>query len=93
MGLVAELHDFMRFDSARGLMAFLGLVPSEFSSAESQRRGAITKAGNRHARRLLIEAAWHYRHHPNASSLKRRLHRRSTACSPKAGDLAAPSAP
>ena len=72
MGLVAELHDFMRFDSPRGLMAFLGLVPSEFSSAESQRRGAITKAGNRHARRLLIEAAWHYRHRPNASSLKRR---------------------
>ena len=53
MGLVAELHDFMRFDSARGLMAFLGLVPSELSSADSQRRGAITKAGNRHARRLL----------------------------------------
>jgi len=72
MGLVAELHDFMRFDSARGLMAFLGLVPSEFSSADSQRRGAITKAGNRHARRLLIEASWHYRHHPNAASLKRR---------------------
>ena len=72
MGLVAELHDFMRFDSPRGLMAFLGLVPSEFSSAESQRRGAITKAGNRHARRLLSEAAWHYRHRPNASSLKRR---------------------
>jgi len=72
MGLVAELHDFMRFDSARGLMAFLGLVPSEFSSAESERRGAITKAGNRHARRLLIEAAWHYRHRPNPSSLKRR---------------------
>ena len=72
MGLVAELHDFMRFDSARGLMAFLGLVPSEFSSADSERRGAITKAGNRHARRLLIEAAWHYRHHPNPQGLKRR---------------------
>ena len=72
MGLVAELHDFMRFDSPRGLMAFLGLVPSEFSSADSQRRGAITKAGNRHARRLLIEAAWHYRHRPNVASLKRR---------------------
>lgn len=72
MGLVAELHDFMRFDSARGLMAFLGLVPSEFSSADSERRGAITKAGNRHARRLLIEAAWHYRHQPNPQGLKRR---------------------
>jgi transposase len=72
MGLVAELHDFMRFDSARGLMAFLGLVPSEFSSADKERRGAITKAGNRHARRLLIEAAWHYRHQPNPQGLKRR---------------------
>jgi transposase len=72
MGLVAELHDFMRFDSARGLMAFLGLVPCEFSSADSERRGAITKAGNRHARRLLIEAAWHYRHQPNPQGLKRR---------------------
>lgn len=72
MGLVAELHDFMRFESARGLMAFLGLVPSEHSSADSQRRGAITKAGNSHARRLLIEAAWHYRHRPSITSLKRR---------------------
>jgi transposase len=72
MSLVAELHDFMRFDTARGLMAFLGLVRSEFSSAGSERRGAITKAGNRHARRLLIEAAWHYRHQPNPQGLKRR---------------------
>lgn len=72
MGLVTELHDFMRFDSPRGLMAFLGLVPSEHSSGESERRGGITKAGNRHARRLLIEAAWHYRHRPNAANLKRR---------------------
>jgi transposase len=72
MGLVTELHDFMRFNSPRGLMAFLGLVPSEHSSGESERRGGITKAGNRHARRLLIEAAWHYRHRPNAANLKRR---------------------
>ncbi|HEV8695065.1 MAG TPA: IS110 family transposase [Lysobacter sp.] len=72
MGLVAELHDFMRFESARGLMAFLGLVPSEHSSADHERRGAITKAGNSHARRLLIEAAWHYRHRPSVTSLRRR---------------------
>jgi transposase len=72
MSLVAELHDFLRFDSPRGLMAFLGLVPSEHSSGEKDRRGGITKAGNRHARRLLIEASWHYRHLPNAASLKRR---------------------
>jgi transposase len=72
MSLVAELHDFMRFDSARGLMAFLGLVPSEHSSGESRRRGEITKAGNSHARRLVIEAAWHYRHRPSVRSLAKR---------------------
>ena len=72
MSLVAELHNFMRFESARGLMAFLGLVPSEHSSADSQHRGAITKAGNSHARRLLIEAAWHYRHRPSVASLRNR---------------------
>jgi len=72
MGLVTELHDFMRFESPRGLMAFLGLVPSEHSSGASERRGSITKTGNRHARRLLIEAAWHYRHRPGVRSLTRR---------------------
>ena len=45
-------------------MAYLGLVPSEYSSGETQRRGALTKAGNPHARRVLVEAAWHYRHRP-----------------------------
>jgi transposase len=45
-------------------MAYLGLVPSECSLGGSQRRGAITKAGNSHARRMLVEAAWHYRHRP-----------------------------
>jgi len=64
LGLVAELHDFRRFRRARQLMAYLGMVPSEDSSGERTRRGAITKAGNSHARRLLIEAAWHYRHRP-----------------------------
>jgi transposase len=63
--VVAELHDFRRFQTARALMAYLGLVPSEHSSGERQRRGAITKAGNIHVRRLLIEAAWHYRHRPH----------------------------
>jgi transposase len=64
LGLVTELHDFRRFRRARQLMAYLGMVPSEDSSGERTRRGAITKAGNSHARRLLIEAAWHYRHRP-----------------------------
>jgi len=72
MTLVAELHDFMRFDSARGLMAYLGLVPSEHSSGGKEHRGEITKAGNRHVRRLLIEAAWHYRHRPSTLSLTKR---------------------
>jgi transposase len=72
MTLVAELHDFMRFDSARGLMAFLGLVPSEYSSGGKKQRGEITKTGNGHVRRLLIEAAWHYRHRPGVRSLRDR---------------------
>ena len=70
--MVAELHDFMRFDSARGLMAFLGLVPIEHSSAGKKTRGGITKSGNGHVRRLMIEAAWHYRHRPHVVSLKKR---------------------
>ena len=67
MTLVAELHDFRRFQSPRGLMAFLGLVPSENSTGDRHRRGPITKAGNTHARRVLIEASWHYRHRPGVS--------------------------
>lgn len=62
MTVVTELHDFRRFRSARELMAYLGLVPSEYSSGESRRRGSITKAGNGHVRRVLVETAWHYRH-------------------------------
>jgi transposase len=64
MILLAEIVDFQRFPHPRELMAYLGLVPSEYSSGETQRRGAITKAGNTHARRVLVEAAWHYRHRP-----------------------------
>ena len=58
VGLVAEVGDIRRFDHPRHLMAFLGLVPSEYSSGPSVRRGGITKAGTPHARRLLAEAAW-----------------------------------
>ena len=58
MTVVAELRDFRRFASARQLMAYLGLVPSEHSSGTSIRRGGITKAGNALARRVLIEGAW-----------------------------------
>lgn len=75
MILLAELHDIRRFPSAPSLMAFLGLVPSESSSGERQRRGAITRAGNQHVRRVLIEASWNYRHKPRVSQelAKRRL--------------------
>jgi Transposase IS116/IS110/IS902 family len=58
VGLVAELGDLRRFRHPRELMAYLGLVPSEYSSGPTVRRGAITKAGNPHVRRLLAEAAW-----------------------------------
>jgi transposase len=61
IGLVCEIGDFQRFASARQLMGYLGLVPSECSSGASVRRGSITKTGNAHARRLLTEAAWNYR--------------------------------
>jgi transposase len=59
--LVAELGDITRFANPRQLMAYLGLVPSEHSSGGTRRQGAITKAGNGSARRMLIEAAWSYR--------------------------------
>jgi transposase len=64
MILLAEIVDFQRFHTPRELMAYLGLVPREYSSGETERRGAITKAGNTHVRRILVEAAWHYRHGP-----------------------------
>ena len=64
MLIVAELHDFRRFLSAPALMAYLGLVPSEDSSADKHRRGRITKTGNALVRRVLVETAWHYQHRP-----------------------------
>ncbi|TMH52905.1 MAG: IS110 family transposase, partial [Betaproteobacteria bacterium] len=59
--LVAEIGDITRFSNPRELMAYLGLVPMEYSSGPKTRRGAITKAGNGHVRRVLAEAAWAYR--------------------------------
>jgi transposase len=58
-GLAAEIGDFERFPRPGQLMSYLGLVPAENSSGETRRQGAITKTGPRHARRLLVEAAWH----------------------------------
>jgi len=57
MTLVAELQDFLRFDSPRQLMAYVGLVPREHSSGPKRRQGSITKAGNSAARRMLVEVA------------------------------------
>ena len=60
--LMAELGDITRFDTPRKLMSYLGLTPSEYSSGDRRRQGRITKAGNGHARRALVEGAWAYRY-------------------------------
>ncbi len=64
MGRCAEIGDFERFARAEQLMSYLGLVPSESTTGQQRRLGSITKTGSAHARRLLIEAAWHYRPRP-----------------------------
>lgn len=64
---VAEIGDPRRFAHPTALMAYLGLVPTEFSSGRSRHQGSITKAGNKHARRLLIESAWTYCHSPRVT--------------------------
>jgi transposase len=65
--VVAELGDLRRFAHPRELMAYLGLVPSEHTTGSRRRLGAITKTGNGHARRMLVEAAWNYRFSPRLS--------------------------
>ncbi len=71
--VVAELYGFQRFNSPEDLLRFLGLVPSEDSTGEKRRRGPITKTGNSHVRRLLVEAAWHQEHKPvKDQTLKKR---------------------
>jgi transposase len=60
--LIAELGDLTRFENPRQLMSYLGLTPSEHSSGERRRQGGITKTGNSHARRVLVEGAWAYRY-------------------------------
>jgi transposase len=73
VGLVAEIGEITSFSHPKQLASYLGLVPSEQSSGTKRRQGSITKAGSSHARRLLVEAAWHYRRAPNISlALKRR---------------------
>jgi transposase len=73
VGLCAEINDFERFEHPNQLMSYVGLVPSEKSSGQTRRQGAITKSGSQHARRLLVEAAWHYRRPPRlGTALERR---------------------
>lgn len=80
VALVSELGDLQRFGSARQLMSYLGLVPSEHSSGLTQRRGSITKSGNTHARRILVEAAHHAYRLPVVS---RQLRERQAGLAPE----------
>ena len=70
--ILAEIGDLSRFASPRELMGYLGLVPSERSTGDSVKRGPITKAGNRRARRILVEASWSYRHPPRVGREKQK---------------------
>ena len=79
MTLLAELGDLTRFDSPRELIGFVGLTSAEHSSGPKRRQGAITKAGNEHARRLLVECAWAYRFPARRSPL---IQRRAEKASP-----------
>lgn len=79
MTTLAELGDLTRFDSPAELMAYLGLVPSEHSSGGTRHQGAITKTGNSHARRMLVEAAWAYRFPARKSTV---IQRRAEQTSP-----------
>jgi transposase len=72
--IAAEVCDMRQFRDARAFMAYCGLVPSEHSSGERTRRGSITKTGNAHLRRVLVEAAWAYRHRPHVGAPLARRH-------------------
>lgn len=78
--IVVEVGDLSRFDRAPQLMSYAGIVPSEHSSGGARRQGAITKAGNHHLRRVMVEAAWAYRHKPwLGAPLRKRLASQSEA--------------
>lgn len=71
--LIVEVMDFKRFERAPSFMGFTGMTSSEYSSGSKVRRLSITKAGNSHVRRVLVEAAWHYRHQsPSAMTIRER---------------------
>jgi transposase len=69
MTIIAEALDLRRFTDAPAFMAAIGVVPSENSSGDSERRGSITKTGNRHIRRVMIESSWHYQHASGAGKM------------------------
>ena len=78
--LLLETQDFRRFPKARQFMSFTGLVGSEHTSADNVNRGSITKAGNAHIRRILVEAAWSFRHR---NVVSRELAARRKDCPPE----------
>ncbi|UKA55189.1 IS110 family transposase [Arthrobacter sp. FW305-BF8] len=85
-GLAVEIGDWDRF-TGRTIGAYLGLVPSEHSSGQSRSQGPITKTGNGHARRLLVEAAWHHRQpYPHPSSLMRQRWAQASTAAQSRGD-------
>ena len=71
--LATEFGCFSRFEKAAQVMSYTGMVPSEHSSGAKTHRGAITKSGNSHLRRVLIESAWHYRHRPRICQRQKQL--------------------
>ena len=73
--MCAEIGDFARFAKPTQLSAYLGIVPAEHTTDTKRRLGSITKAGSSHARRLLVEAAWHYRRPPRVGELLERRQR------------------
>lgn len=72
--VAVEVGDLRRFDTAAQFMSYVGLTPSEHSSGQRRKQGSITRAGNGHVRRILVEAAWHYRYLP---SMSKRIRRRN----------------
>jgi transposase len=83
--IAIEIGSFSRFQTAKQLMAYCGVVPGEHSSGNTRRQGAITKTGNAHVRRVLFESAWAYRHRPN---LGRALKKRQEQSSPSVIEIA-----
>jgi transposase len=79
LGLCAEVGEFDRFEHPDSLACYLGIVPSEHTTGQQRRQGSITKAGSTHARRLLIEAAYHYQRHPAIGQALERRQRGQSA--------------